>query len=57
MANIGGRMCVGRREVGWSVEEGESGTEWVKGEKGIGELGERCRVMRMAVEAENGNEM
>ena len=57
MANIGGRMCVGRREVGWSVEEGESGTECVKGEKGIGELGERCRVMRMAVEAENGNEM
>ena len=29
MANIGGRLCVGLREVGWSMEEMERGNECV----------------------------
>ena len=31
--------------------------EWERGAKWIREARERCRVMRMAVEAENGNGM
>ena len=39
MANIGGRLCVGLREVGWSMEEREWGNECVNVGEEIGRVG------------------
>ena len=39
MANIGGRLCVGLREVGWSMEEREWGNECVDDGEWIGRVG------------------
>ena len=55
MANIGGRMCVGLREVGWSMEEMERGNECMDDGEWIGRGRERCTAMRMDFERKNGN--
>ena len=47
MANIGGRLCVGLREVGWSMEEMERGNECVDDGEWIGRGRERCTAMRI----------
>ena len=57
MAIIRGRMVIGLREVGWSVEEGESGTECVNDGEEIGRVGGRCIAMRIGFERKNGNGM
>ena len=55
MANIGGRLCVGLREVGWSMEEREWGNECVNVGEEMGRVGGRCIAMRMEFERKNGN--
>ena len=55
MANIGGRLCVGLREVGRSMEEREWGNECVNVGEEMGRVGGRCIAMRMEFERKNGN--
>ena len=55
MANIGGRLCVGLREVGWSMEEMERGNECVDDGEEMGRMGGRCNAMRIGFERKNGN--
>ena len=50
MADSWGRLCVGLREVGWSMEEMERGNECVDDGEEMGRMGGRCNAMRIGFE-------